>query len=370
MRRSSRGFTLIELLVVIAIIGVLIALLLPAIQAARESARRAQCVNNLKQLTLAVHNYMDQNKVLPVQTMFPANQNESWGWSYGWPLAILPQLEQTTVFNAFNFSLGLFGNALGPGATPGNTTVGYMQMGFLLCPSESVKFRPQSPWGTTNYCGNYGGPGIIALYTGTIVPNNWYGHANLGPFGLESITDGTSNTALFSERLIGMFNTYTQFRADDKNYNRRAIFIPNVNGLPDTNNYQQALFYMQGCKNLPGFALSGVVGDGWVTRNGYVWVAGYPYHLAVSSYNHNTPPNSLSCQNPSDIQTLQFFNPGGLSFGSPAGAVPPTSNHPNGVNMSFADGSVKFIKDTIAPVTWWAIGTRNQGEPISTSDAF
>src|SRR5512140_2824602 len=85
MLAKRRGFTLIELLVVIAIIAVLIALLLPAVQSAREAARRAQCINNLKQLGLAVHNYVSQNNVLPLQTMYPTAADLSWGWSYGWP---------------------------------------------------------------------------------------------------------------------------------------------------------------------------------------------------------------------------------------------------------------------------------------------
>ena len=113
MRRRS-AFTLIELLVVIAIIAVLIALLLPAVQAAREAARRAQCTNNLKQLGLAVHNYLTVTNVLPMQSMYPASASISSGWSYGWPLALLPNLEQTPLFNAFNFSIGVpgLGNAI------------------------------------------------------------------------------------------------------------------------------------------------------------------------------------------------------------------------------------------------------------------
>src|SRR3984885_12011829 len=102
--RSRSAFTLIELLVVIAIIAVLIALLLPAVQAAREAARRAQCTNNLKQLGLATHNYNSSNNCFPLQTMYPSSQAISYGWSYGWPLALLSTLEQTTMFNAFNFS--------------------------------------------------------------------------------------------------------------------------------------------------------------------------------------------------------------------------------------------------------------------------
>src|SRR6476660_7260964 len=110
-RGPGHGFTLIELLVVIAIIAVLIALLLPAVQAAREAAQRSQCVNNLKQLALAVHNYQSSNSVLPAQSISSAEatQNaESWGWGYGWPLAILPHMEQQPLFDVFNFSRGFF----------------------------------------------------------------------------------------------------------------------------------------------------------------------------------------------------------------------------------------------------------------------
>src|SRR5262249_45073840 len=111
VRRKSAGFTLIELLVVIAIIAVLIALLLPAVQAAREAARRASCTNNLKQLGLAVHNYHQAFQVLPLQSMYPAAADLSWGWSYGWPLALLPQMEQSPMFNALHFATGFFGNS-------------------------------------------------------------------------------------------------------------------------------------------------------------------------------------------------------------------------------------------------------------------
>jgi|SRR5579864_2212293 len=366
MRSKSSGFTLIELLVVIAIIAVLIALLLPAVQAAREAARRAQCVNNLKQLGLAVHNYESQNQVFPLQSMYPASADVSWGWSYGWPLGLLPDLEQSTMYNAFNFSAGLFGNASGPGPTPGNTTVGYLQLGTLICPSDGVKQRPAAPWGTTNYVGNMGGPGVIAEMTGTIVPNGafisgWGDAQNFGPIGIANIRDGTSNTALFSERLIGISGS-PRVRLDSQDA-KRAIFNTTVGGGFHTGGAGALTFY-QGCRSLPGSTLSGVSGDGYSNRNGYVWVASYPWHVAVNAYNHFGPPNAISCQNPA----TEYFG-SWLTFVGPSHSAPPSSNHPGGVNICFSDGSVRFVKDSVGLQSWWALGTRNGGETVS-SDSY
>jgi prepilin-type N-terminal cleavage/methylation domain-containing protein/prepilin-type processing-associated H-X9-DG protein len=356
--RSRSGFTLIELLVVIAIIAVLISLLLPAVQSAREAARRAQCVNNLKQLGLAVHNYASQNAVFPMQTLYPTAQVESWGWSYGWGLSILNNLEQSAAYNAFNFSLGIFGNANGNTFQQGNNTVMNLQIAVFTCPSDGATKTPAPPYGATNYVGNYGGPGQMAPsgngnFDGTIIPNAWYNHANLGPIGFQNITDGTSNTALFSERLIGLVgNPAVRLNTPDA---KRAIY--QVAGPVAGTGEAGAMQMIQACRSLPGTTMSQRSNG-----NGYTWFAGYPWHVVVNAYLHVGPPNGTTCTNSND-------QGGWLSFSGPMGTAPPSSNHPGGVNMAMSDGSVRFVKDTVNTQTFWAIGTRKGGEVVS-ADAY
>ena len=208
-----RGFTLIELLVVIAIIAVLIALLLPAVQAAREAARRSQCTNNLKQLGLAVHNYLSQQNCFPpvVENLStPAYNATGDPWPLDWSATILPQFEQQPLYNAINFSLSA--GAWTP--DPSNSTVVYTKVATMLCPSDNIKIPSISPQGYKNYVANIGGPPVTSVWTGVIVPmqpsmnNNpgqatGYVNSNCGSFGVEGITDGTSNTAMFCETLVG-----------------------------------------------------------------------------------------------------------------------------------------------------------------------
>ena len=215
--RDRRAFTLIELLVVIAIIAVLIALLLPAVQSAREAARRTQCVNNLKQLGLAMHNYVSQQDVFPPQVQnggLAVWSNITGGpyfdpWPLDWTASILPQFEQQPLYNALNFSVSSsVGNDLQ------NRTVLTAQVASLLCPSENLKTTNQIVGGvssTKSYHVNVGGPSVIMSWTGmfTALPQDQFGfngvytNSNCGKIDFASIPDGSSNTAMVSETHTG-----------------------------------------------------------------------------------------------------------------------------------------------------------------------
>lgn len=355
--RSRRGFTLIELLVVIAIIAVLIALLLPAVQAAREAARRSQCVNNLKQFGLAAHNYASSMGCLPPQSVCalpsPAYNYNS-GWGYGWHLAILSNMEQQPLFNSYNYSAKSSG--------PENSTTGYTQLASFLCPSDESSRAPNYPWAASNYFGNLGGPGIVQRFTGTMVgPNPWSTatHTNLGTVTFSSIVDGTSNTALFSEKLLGINGVTSNASAFSPTPSSpdglRGFWDVSGGVAGDQNDPAAAQNFLSLCR-----AVTGATKANNSYNFGYVYVMGYYVH-GTNCYNHFGPPNTISCHNHTQETTQNWEISAGIS--------PPTSRHSGGVNVCMADGSVKFIKNSISVPTWWALGTRKGGEVIS-ADAY
>jgi prepilin-type processing-associated H-X9-DG protein len=336
-------------------------LLLPAVQAAREAARRAQCVNNLKQLGLAAHNYVSSNNVFPPQTSWPSS--DTGGWGYNWYYALFPQLEQQQIFSAINFSLSPW--------DLGQTTAAVAKVSSLICPSESGSQQIYPIYLSTgtfyyavsNYVGNYGGPAAIAPYTGTIIPeSDLEAGLKLQSVGMQSITDGTSNTGLFSERLLGFPQGTTQAVYPGGTNAFRAIFqgtySAGVSSVTPANmsTANPALLFVQGCQAIPGTTAAL-----YSTTIGSMLLPGYPMHVGLTSYMHWTTPNTAPCNNPAD-QTW-------LSYVGPYGSASANSQHPGGVNLAFADGSVRFVKSSVSPQNWWALGSRNGGEVIS-SDSY
>jgi len=352
--RPSRGFTLIELLVVIAIIAVLIALLLPAVQSAREAARRAQCTNNLKQIGLAFHNYESTHGAFIPSCMFPS-PTDNWGWGPSGILSMLPFIEQGVLWNAYNVG-PVSGNANGYADYNKNTTVFNTQVASFLCPSDG----PERNVSLCNYVGNYGGPFQLSPYSGTFIPTPSKEPDYVGLVGtsatvkISSITDGTSNTALFSEVLSGVQDA-TKVTAGAMPRAKRVHFVAGDRVTDISATAAGVNANIAGCKSLPATTAgaNGQRGD---------WFQAYPLYINFSVYNHVSPPNTLAC---TSSQT-GAGNTWGQDY---YGMAPPTSNHPGGVNMVMADGSVKFVKDTVNTTTWWAIGTRNGGEVVS-SDSF
>ncbi|WP_165220197.1 DUF1559 family PulG-like putative transporter [Aquisphaera insulae] len=358
VRDQRRGFTLIELLVVIAIIAVLIALLLPAVQSAREAARRAQCVNNLKQIGLAIHNYHSSTNAVP------------WGdgpWWNEWSAhtLLLPYIEQGPLYNAINFGDGYptFTPDWVAGA-PYNTTVTYAKVAAFLCPSDDDRLT--GAFGHNNYMAN-SGSAPNSCYGGNAGTPAWNGpsagpfifssdpyHLGGGTYGgssisMASITDGLSNTAAFSERVKAIGSNISEASAPfDGSKPSASLAVPtavdnSLEGSPQA--FYQVCFQTP---PKPGPSNNDMAVGNDDNISGSLWAMGIP---AASRYVHVMPPNTWSCRN-------------GLQIAHVA-----SSRHPGIVNVLFCDGSVKAIKSSIDKSTWWGLGSRAGGEVIS-ADAY
>jgi prepilin-type processing-associated H-X9-DG protein len=212
---------------------------------------------------------------------------------------------------------------------------------------------------------NIGGPPNFLAWSGIFVgmKDNDMGFAgnpapnsNCGTLSIASVTDGTSNTALFSESLLGS-GPAAPIRLDATKRRGTYLFPTGLANPLDQGaaGAASAVAFFNACKSLPGTTLAfGTLSP----PNGNIWLAGNTGScLMWNSYNHFSPPNGNGCIASNDGNT------GG--YGNIMDAMPPSSNHPGGVNVGMADGSVRFIKDTVNMQAWWAIGSRNGGEVVS-----
>jgi prepilin-type processing-associated H-X9-DG protein len=269
-----------------------------------------------------------------------------------------------------------------PVATGGtaNSTAGLATILSLLCPSESLS-HPISfggDWAQSNYAGNYGGPGMITSCNGIIVPSKgdqFVSSPNLGPVSIAAVVDGTSNTAMFSEHLLGAGNGldgltpgYVSPYVAGTLLAKRCLFqVSSVSPLPDKGAAGLAVAQqlVSACKSIPGGTVP--TED---SGTGYAWLYTQGYDTLNLSYSHVMTPNSYSC---TGAESGFFGGQGNFtsdsSGGGWLGASTATSNHPGGINVGMGDGSVKFIKDSVSIQAWWGLGTRNQGEIVS-SDSY
>ncbi|QDU36699.1 Type II secretion system protein G precursor [Maioricimonas rarisocia] len=333
-RRRQAGFTLIELLVAIAIIGILIALLVPAVQSAREAARRMQCTNNLKQIGIALHNYHDAHNTLP----FGCGPDDDGGVSsvgsldarrYSAHSQLLPYLDQAPVYNLIDFDVATFAPFVNAGmdepqinetgaTTAINGQAAATSLGVFLCPSDPDYI--EILWGHNNYRACNG--------------NSWSGRDGNGMFGQVSsvsfgnVRDGLSMTAMFSERCKGRWNDAIHDHLADL-YDIRGVWTEDT--------------FRDECASLTPQTAQAYTHE---IDSGQNWLEG---NMNWTRYNHLLPPNHLSCKN-------------GITWDGVAMAA--TSRHPAGVNLLLGDGAVRFVSDQIDRQTWHDLGTIAGGETI------
>jgi prepilin-type N-terminal cleavage/methylation domain-containing protein/prepilin-type processing-associated H-X9-DG protein len=350
----KRGFTLVELLVVIAIIGVLVALLLPAVQAAREAARRMSCTNNLKQLALAQHNYSDSFKVFAPSSAWagpaPPHAEREKAWSE--KVFLLPFVEQKPLYDNTVW-VGATARPYDPWGWQGNDNIQTqsVRLPVFNCPSNysnlqggvagftyaintgtshtpphntGTQLKNDNPWN-----GRFSGMAAFMRYDEAGVPND-------PMVTFASVRDGTANTALYAEFVSANLEKRDPARRDHQKYqvyNHWAVgnntAEVRLNCLAQGANFDDGRWRMRGA--------------------GWAW----SFMGTGNGYSHNMLPNERSCH---------IFDGGDDWFGRNLMAA--GSEHPGVANVALVDGSVRNVSDTVALDVWWALGTKGGGESI------
>jgi len=349
-KRNRTGFTLVELLVVIAIIGILIGMLLPAVQMVRSTARRISCANKLHQLGLAAHSYESAHMTFPVNQIGSGQSNGQGGFEaghYSWLVPLLPFVEQENLHSQFDLSIN---NGDGsdfkissphPNALAASTVVD-----AFLCPSDEASddntYMGDCNPGSSNFAGNIGWPArtsgfngerAAGTYSGVIPlenparPVDW--HQAKISFG--DIPDGSSNTSFISERLIQTGNSVAEIRQSDPRLGSRHI----------VSSGSESLARLAG--RIEASTDQHIIESAYSGRS---WSSGYP--LAAPTFVHILGPNSTLGHFTTSARQGDFL-------------MSPSSRHTGGVNLVRVDASVSFVNDDIEQEAWWALGARDDG---------
>jgi prepilin-type processing-associated H-X9-DG protein/prepilin-type N-terminal cleavage/methylation domain-containing protein len=377
--RPINAFTLIELLVVIAVIGVLSALLLPALSAVMSSVRRSQCANNLRQIGVAILAYHQTDGAMPLNMVGPGLPTTSAAGASctsgltSWKARLLPYLEQKSLYDLINFDVTTGarcdaamndiwrGDYLRIESSHPNATVAQAVVSVFLCPADG--FGQETNMGgawpaNDNYAANFGWPpnatgtngergtSVELPYNGVLsiaAPNaklapKWHPY---GGVSLRDVTDGVQHTALVSERVIA-----------------QSAFP--VNGEPPTDDRQHLVHSVDHWNLQPRTLAQVVAGCRRHLRTpeylqgsmaGQAWISGAP--MAGAGYMHVMAPNGASCMNYQ-----------GHLYGDWMSAA--SSYHGGGVNVLFCDGHVDWVDQSVSIEIWWSLGSRNGGESTAS----